>query len=236
MGGPQQPKKRVTKRTTTYKNAETENKQIDLTPRNDNQALHIQAMKDSSQVIVIGPAGVGKTYITATHAANLYNRKHIDKIIITRPHVGVSKDIGFLPGTVEEKVYPWALPVLDVFERHMGIGKVDTALKNKNIEIVPLALIRGRSFDNAFIICDEAQNMNIAEMKALLTRVGEDSQIILDGDVQQTDIKEQSGLKKIAHLAKKYSLTVPVIEYTIDDVVRSDICKQWIRVFAEEGL
>ena len=235
MGGPQQPKKRVTRRTTNYKNAD-DIKEIELTPRNENQGLHIQAMKDSSQVIVIGPAGVGKTYITATHAANLYNKKKIDKIIITRPHVGVSKDIGYLPGTVEEKVYPWALPVLDVFERHMGVGKVDTALKNKNIEIVPLALIRGRSFDDAFIICDVSLNMIIAEMKALLTRVGEDSQIVLDGDVQQSDIKEQSGLSKIAHLAKKYSLTVPVIEYTIDDVVRSDICKQWIRVFMEEGL
>lgn len=235
MAGEQQPKKRVTRRATKYKNA-GDVTTVELEPRNDNQALHIQALQESSQVIVVGPAGVGKTYITATHAANLYNRKEIDKIIITRPHVPVGPGLGYLKGSLEEKTLPWALPVLDVFERHMGIGKVETAIKNKNIEVVPLALIRGRSFDNAFIICDEAQNMNIVEMKALLTRVGEDSQIILDGDIQQSDIKEQSGLKKIVHLAKKYSLTVPVIEYTIDDVVRSDICKQWIKVFVEEGL
>lgn len=229
----QEPKR--TRRKTTYKNAEVK-ATIELLPRNENQKLYIDALNSSSQVIVFGPAGTGKTYVAATHAANLYLTKQIDKIIITRPHIAVGVGLGFLKGDLEDKTKPWALPVLDILDKHLGKGVVDTAIKNGNIEMVPLALIRGRSFDDAFIIVDEAQNITIHEIKALLTRVGQNSQIVLDGDTKQSDIKEQSGLSKIAHLAKKYNLTVPVIEFTIDDVVRSDICKQWLIIFDKEGL
>ena len=223
-----------TKRTTTYKGAA--NQSVGLLARTDRQQEYIDALKSSNQVIVCGPAGTGKTYIAATYAADLYLRKKIDRIVITRPHVAVGKDIGFLPGTLEEKSTPWAMPVLDVLIRHMGKGAVETGIKNGNIEMCPLALIRGRTFDDAFIILDEAQNLTIPEVKALLTRVGEGSQVVLDGDIQQSDIKEQSGLSKVIHLAKKHGIPAPVIEFTIDDVVRSDICKQWIKVFLEEKL
>jgi len=231
----QRPKTRTTKRTTTYKGADKA-KPIEILPRNERQKAYLDALMKADQVIVCGPAGTGKTYVAASHAASLYNTKQIDKIIITRPHVEVGKGIGFLPGDLTEKVLPWALPVIDVLEQHLGKGKVETAIKNGNIEIVPLALIRGRSFDNALIIVDEAQNLTVPEMKAMLTRVGENSQIVLDGDVEQTDLKETSGLAKIVHLAKKYSLPIPVIEFTIEDVVRSDICKQWLQVFKDEGI
>jgi len=100
-------------------------------------------MRDSTQVLVLGPAGTGKTYVTATYAADLYTLKEIDKIVITRPHVAVGKDIGFLPGSLEEKTYPWALPVLDVLQKHLGKGVVETGIKNGNIEMAPLALMRG---------------------------------------------------------------------------------------------
>lgn len=235
MGGPQKPKTRQTKRSTTYKGAVKKDK-IELIARSENQQLYIDALQSDNQIIVCGPAGTGKTYIAATHAANLYQMKEIDKIVITRPHVAVGKDIGYLPGTLEEKTTPWAMPVLDVLERHLGKGAVETGIKNGNIEMCPLALIRGRTFDNSFIILDEAQNLTIPEVKALLTRVGEGSTVVLDGDVQQSDIKEQSGLSKVIGLAKKHQIPAPVIEFTIDDVVRSDICKMWIKVFMEEGL
>ena len=127
---------------------------IELLAKNDNQALYIEALNESDQVVVFGPSGCGKTYIVATFAANAYNLKMLDKIVITRPHVAVGKDIGFLPGTLEEKCAPWALPVVDVLERHLGKGVVETAFKNGNIETVPLALIRGRSFDNTLVIVD----------------------------------------------------------------------------------
>jgi len=209
---------------------------IELVPRNERQNAYLQALKNSSQVVVFGPAGTGKTYCVATFAANQYHMKDIDKIVITRPHVAVGKDIGYLPGTLEEKSAPWALPVLDVLEEHLGKGVVETGLKIGNIEVAPLALMRGRSFKNAFIICDEAQNISFHELKMLVTRVGENSSLILNGDLQQSDLKDGDGLSKIVHLIKKHMLPVPIIEFTTDDIVRSDMTKMWIETFVKEKL
>lgn len=230
----QQEPKRRTRRTKTKFD---ENKsRIDLTPRNENQAKYIEALGKADQVIVFGPAGTGKTYVVSTFAANAYHMKEVNKVVITRPHIPVGKDIGFLPGTLEEKAAPWALPVLDVLERHLGKGVVETALKNGNIEVAPLALMRGRSFDDAFVICDEAQNITLPELKMLVTRIGEGSTLVLNGDIQQSDLKEGDGLSKIIHLTKKHMLPIPIIEFTLDDIVRSDICKLWITTFTKEGL
>ena len=230
----QQKPKPKTRRTRTKHD---EKKQpIHLLPRNENQEEYLKALKDSDQVIVFGPAGTGKTYCVATFAANQYHLKNINKIVITRPHVTVGKDIGYLPGTLEEKCAPWALPVIDVLEKHLTKGVVETGLKNENIEVAPLALMRGRSFENTFVIVDEAQNITLQELKMLVTRIGEGSKLVLNGDIQQSDLKEADGLSKITHYAKKHMLPIPIIEFTIDDVVRSDICKQWIQVFTEEGI
>jgi len=230
------PKKQTrSRRKTNYKNADAK-RTSGLVPKTDKQAEFLEALKSNSQVLVLGPAGTGKTYVTATYAADLYTLKEIDKIVITRPHVAVGKDIGFLPGTLEEKTYPWALPVLDVLEKHWGKGMLETAIKNGNVEMAPLALMRGRSFENSFIIVDEAQNITVHELKMLLTRVGEGSTIVLNGDVQQSDLNGTHGLTKIIHLAKKHMLPVPVVEFGINDIVRSDICAQWVKVFMKEGL
>lgn len=230
------PKKQTrTRRKTNYKNS-TAKPTSGLVPRTEKQRMLLDALKTSTQVLVLGPAGTGKTYVTATYAADLYTTKEVDKIVITRPHVSVGKDIGFLPGTLEEKTYPWALPVLDVLEKHWGKGMLETAIKNGNVEMAPLALMRGRSFENSFIIVDETQNITTHELKMLLTRVGEGSIIVLNGDVQQSDLKEADGLSKIIHLAKKHMLPVPIIEFGLDDIVRSDICAQWVRVFYKERL
>ncbi len=230
------PKKQTrTRRKTNYKNASLK-KTSAFVPRTESQRKLWDFMKASCQVLVLGPAGTGKTYVTATYASDLYTTKQIDKIVITRPHVSVGRDIGFLPGTLEEKTYPWALPVLDVLVRHMGRGSVDTGIKNGNIEMAPLALMRGRSFENAFVIVDETQNITTHELKMLLTRVGEGSKIVLNGDVQQSDLKEADGLSKIIHLAKKHMLDVPIVEFGIEDIVRSDICAEWVKVFVKEGI
>jgi|TARA_B110000483_G_scaffold187627_1_gene222338 phosphate starvation-inducible PhoH-like protein len=224
-----------TKRKTNYKGADKKTTS-GIVPKTENQNKLICAIARSKQVLILGPAGTGKTYVTATCAADLYILKEIDKIVITRPHVAVGKDIGFLPGTLEDKAQPWALPVLDVLVKHLGRGAVDTGLKAGNIEVATLALMRGRSFDDAFIIVDEAQNIDIPEIKMLLTRVGEGSTIVLNGDIQQSDLKGTSGLAKIIHLSKKYMLDAPVIEFGIDDIVRSGICAEWVKVFMKEGL
>jgi phosphate starvation-inducible PhoH-like protein len=236
MSDNEPPKKPTrTRRKTNYKGA-TAKKTSGLVPRTDNQKALIDALKSNTQVFILGPAGTGKTYVTATYAADLYTTKEIDKIVITRPHVAVGKELGFLKGDLQEKTMPWALPVLDVLEKHLGKGTVETGIKNGNIEMAPLALMRGRSFDNAFIIVDESQNITTHELKMLLTRVGEGSTIVLNGDIQQSDLKEADGLSKVIHLAKKHMLPVPIIEFGVDDIVRSDICAEWVKVFMKEKL
>lgn len=230
------PKKQTrSRRKTNYKGA-TAKPTSGLVPKTEKQKSLIDALKTSRQVFILGPAGTGKTYVTATYAADQYTLKEIDKIVITRPHVAVGKELGYLPGTLEEKTYPWALPVLDVLEKHWGKGTLDTAIKNGNVEMAPLALMRGRSFDNAFIIVDETQNITTHELKMLLTRVGEGTTIVLNGDVQQSDLKEADGLTKVIHLAKKHQLPVPIIEFDIDDIIRSDITAMWVKTFLKEGL
>ena len=230
------PKKQTrTRRKTTYKGASAK-KTSGIVPRTDNQGKLLQALASSSQVFILGPAGTGKTYVTTTYAADQYTLKEIDKIVITRPHVAVGKELGFLKGDLNEKTMPWALPVLDVLEKHLGKGAVETGIKNGNIEMAPLALMRGRSFDNAFIVVDEAQNITAHELKMLLTRVGEGSTIVLNGDAQQSDLKEADGLSKVIHLAKKHMLDVPIIEFGVEDIVRSGICAEWVKVFMKENL
>ena len=230
---PQKPTR--TRRKTNYKNAANKNTS-GIVAKTAKQKELLDHLKTHNQVFILGPAGTGKTYVTATYASDLYTLKEIDKIVITRPHVAVGKELGFLPGTLEEKTYPWALPVLDVLEKHLGKGVLDTAIKNGNIEMAPLAMMRGRSFERAFIIVDETQNITTHELKMLLTRVGEESTIVLNGDVQQSDLKEADGLSKVIHLAKKHMLDVAIVEFGIDDIIRSDICAQWVKVFMKEGL
>lgn len=229
----QQPKPKTRQTKTKHDEKKTV---ISLVPRNGKQAEYIRALETSSQVIVFGPAGTGKTYVVSTFAANQYHLKEVNKIVITRPHVAVGRDIGYLPGTLEEKSAPWALPVLDVLQRHLGKGVVETGLKSGNIEIAPLALMRGRSFEDTFVICDEAQNITLPELKMLVTRIGEGCTLVLNGDIQQSDLKEGDGLSKIVHLTKKHLLPIPIVEFGISDIVRSDICRLWIETFTKEGL
>ena len=233
----QEPIKR-SKRTTKYKGADEEGatKLVSLLPLNDRQAEYIKAIQQSDQVIGCGYSGTGKSYIAATIAANMYLMRQIDRIIITRPNVSVGKELGFFKGTIEEKFAPWAMPILEVLNVQLGKGVVETGIKNGNIEIAPLALMRGRSFENAFIIVDETQNITTHELKMLLTRVGEGTTIVLNGDVQQSDLKEADGLTKVIHLAKKHMLPVPVIEFEVEDIIRSDITAMWVKIFLKEKL
>jgi phosphate starvation-inducible PhoH-like protein len=236
MSDKEPPKKQTrSRRKTTYKGAESK-PLSGIVPKTENQGKLLEALKSSRQVFILGPAGTDKTYVTATYAADLYTMKEIDKIVITRPHVAVGKELGFLKGDLQEKTMPWALPVLDVLEKHLGKGAVETGIKSGNIEMAPLALMRGRSFDNAFIIVDETQNITTHELKMLLTRVGEGTTIVLNGDVQQSDLKEADGLTKVIHMAKKYMLPVPIIEFNMDDIIRSDITKMWVKTFYAEGI
>lgn len=228
----QRPKPKTTRKPTKF---DEDKKPINVLPKTETQGEYIRAITGpSAQVVCFGPSGTGKTYVVSSLAASLYHTKQISKIVITRPHVAVGDGIGFLKGDLREKTEPWALPVLDVLEEHLGKGVVESGLKNGNIEVAPMAMMRGRSFKNAFIIVDETQNISFDQLKMLLTRVGEGSKIILNGDIMQSDLKTTDGLTTILKYVEKYNLPVPIIEFGLEDIVRSDLTRMWVEVFIKE--
>ena len=180
---------------------------------------------------MLGPAGAGKTWIAATYAADLYRTGRIDKIILTRPNVPCGRSLGFFPGSMQEKFAPWATPIIDAIKERIGDAPFDIALKHGDIEMVPFEVMRGRSWKNAFVLLDEAQNTSITEIKTFLTRLGEDCVSVINGDVSQSDIQQASGLNRMIELIRQHDLPVPVIEFGIDDIVRSGICAMWVRAF-----
>lgn len=202
----------------------------------DKQAEYIKALKTSPQVIVTGAAGTGKTFIAATKAAQLFDSGLIDKIILTRPNVPAGRSLGFFPGTMEEKIAPWIVPFVEVLEDSLGKDVVDIAMKNGNISVIPFEVMRGRTFKNAFVILDEAQNASPHELKMFLSRVGENAQVVINGDIMQSDLRMESGLSKLIEIIHSQKLDVPTIEFTMDDIVRSDICAMWIKAFHKAGI
>jgi phosphate starvation-inducible PhoH-like protein len=199
---------------------------------NPTQGDYLDALSTSPQVVVLGPAGTGKTWIAATYAADLYRNRRISKIILTRPNVPCGRSLGFFPGSLEDKFAPWVAPVVEAIKDRIGAPAYEIALKRGHIELVPFQVMRGRSWKNAFVLLDEAQNTTPAEIKMFLTRVGEDCTVIINGDVSQCDLDETSGLHTVLHLIKSQRLPVPVIEFTAADIVRSGLCAMWVRAFA----
>jgi phosphate starvation-inducible PhoH-like protein len=195
------------------------------------QDHYISSLQLSEQIVVMGPAGTGKTFIAGTHAADRLRTRQVSKIVITRPNVPGGRSLGFFPGTLEEKIAPWVQPLVEVIKDRMGHGAFEIAMKNGDIEIVPFEVMRGRTFKDAIVILDEAQNTTTVEMKMFLTRVGNDCQVIVNGDVSQTDLKETSGLRTILNLINSQELGIPVIEFTQDDIVRSGVCEMWVKAF-----
>ncbi len=203
---------------------------------NPTQASYLDALRTSPQVIVLGPAGTGKTWIAATHAADLFRSGQIDKIILTRPNVPCGRSLGYFPGTIEDKFAPWAAPVVEAIKERIGKAAYEIALKNGAIEMVPFEVMRGRSWKNAFVLFDEAQNSSVTEIKTFLTRIGEDCTVVINGDVSQCDLDHASGLRTVIHLIKSQMLSVPLVEFTRDDIVRSGVCAMWVRAFDEANL
>jgi phosphate starvation-inducible PhoH-like protein len=207
-----------------------------IKPLNSTQAAYLDALRTSVQVVVLGPAGTGKTWIAATHAADLFRNGRIDKIILTRPNVPCGRSLGYFPGTLEDKFAPWAVPVAEVIKERIGKAAYEIALKRGDIELVPFEVMRGRTWKNAFVLLDEAQNTTAAEIKTFLTRIGEDCTVVINGDIQQCDLDQSSGLRIVIHMIKSQMLPVPVIEFTQQDIVRSGVCAMWVRAFDEAHL
>lgn len=203
-----------------------------LLPKNDRQARLISCLQNNDQVIVFGPSGTGKTFLTVSYAAEMYLRGKIQKIVITRPVEGIGKTIGLLPGELEEKMRHWLAEMIIILKDRLGEESYEIALKQGDIEMVPLEYIRGRSFENTFIMMTEAQNSTIDAMKALVTRVGEGSKIILDGDIRQADLKGDNGLLWAIELIRDTPALQKlsgIVEFRVEDIVRSGLCAEWVK-------
>lgn len=203
---------------------------------NPTQADYLDALRKYPQIIVLGPAGTGKTWIAATFAADLFRNRQIDKIILTRPNVPCGRSLGYFPGSLEDKFAPWAAPVAEAIKDRIGKAAYDIALKRGAIELVPFEVMRGRSWKNAFVLLDEAQNATPAEIKTFLTRIGDDCTMLINGDVSQCDLAAESGLATIIEMINRQNMPVPVIEFTQDDIVRSGVCAMWVQAFAAAKL
>lgn len=208
--------------------------------KNLKQAEYIKAIHRGELVIGIGPAGVGKSFIAASIAADYLRQGKVQKVILTRPNMALGKSIGFFPGDLNEKMSNWLLPLTSTMRSRMGRKEngaaFDIALKNGDIEFVPFETLRGRSFDNCFVILDEAQNTTVAEMKAFVTRLGEGSTTIIDGDLNQRDVPGESGLGNLISLIRKEGMDVPIVEFGLEDIVRSDLCAQFVRAYMKAGI
>jgi len=206
-------------------------------PKNNNQQDYNKALYSmhNQMIFALGPAGTGKTMLACYAAITGYNDGTYKKIIMTRPVVSVEEDIGYLPGTLEEKMDPWTRPIMDIFSEFYTQSDINYMIREKIIEISPLAYMRGRTFKDAFIIADEMQNSTPNQMKMLLTRVGEGSKMIVTGDLMQHDRKyADNGLKDIANkLENKNYKRLKVIKFTPEDVERSQIVKDVLHIYGD---
>jgi phosphate starvation-inducible PhoH-like protein len=212
----------------------TRKSQPKLTGKTHNQFLLIDAINKAGTIVVTGPAGTGKTFVASSKAAEMFQEGKVTKIVLTRPTVPTGRSLGFFPGSLEEKMAPWVIPVIEVLKRVLGDEAVECNFKKGNIEIVPFETIRGRTFDDAFVILDEAQNATLGELKAFLTRQGENSTVLINGDTSQTDLRGSSGLQSLVNIIKsslQLSMAVPVIQFSKLDVVRSGMCQLWVEEF-----
>jgi phosphate starvation-inducible PhoH-like protein len=203
---------------------------VSIKALNEGQGEYIDSLKNCPCTIAIGSAGTGKTFVAASIAAQDLAKREIDTIILSRPNVPTGKSLGAFPGTVEEKMEPWLMSITTTLKRQLGVGFYEHAVKTGAIQIQPVETIRGRSFDNAMLLFDESQQLEVDEIKAIVTRIGKDSRLVLMGDITQRD-NTGKGLEYLIDLADRHHLPVEVHEFTSDDIVRSDTCKMFVKAF-----
>ena len=213
----------------------------ELKPKNKKQEEYINAIKNHKIVCSTGVAGSGKSYIASIMAADMLldSSYPIEKIVIARPNqMEGTQSIGLLPGTIQEKLAPWLAPIIETLKQRLGAGHFEAYVENGTIEFLPLEMIKGRTLNNTFLICDESEDIEWAVLKTLLLRFGEDSRMVIDGDVRQTSIRNTSGLQVLMDLEKQYYLPVKFIDFDSweDHCVRSDECKLFGQIFEEAEL
>ena len=216
-------------------------KQLIKTPRksviarSEKQSEYIKALKENDIIISLGPAGTGKSFLAVSVAITLLMEKKIERVILSRPAVEAGEKLGFLPGDMKEKVDPYLRPLYDALYELFGPEKIDKKIETGEIEIAPLAFMRGRTLKNSFAILDEAQNATETQIKMFLTRIGENSKLVVNGDPSQVDLinNSQSGLIKSKNLLKDIN-EIKVIEFDHNDVVRHPLVSKIIRAYQKK--
>jgi phosphate starvation-inducible PhoH-like protein len=208
-------------------------------PKTTNQERYVNILDDEKVkiVIVAGPAGTGKTMFACLKAISLLKNSKISKIVITRPVVTADEEIGFLPGNIVTKMDPWTKPIFDIFLEKYSKVQLDSLIRDNVIEICPLAFMRGRTFKNAFIIADEMQNSSPNQMKMLLTRIGIRTNMVVTGDLQQSDLTKDNGLNDIVSKLTTFNSEhndtkqIELIELNNMDIERSEVVKKVIQIY-----
>lgn len=203
-----------------------------IRPKTLGQKKYVDAIKKNSIVFGVGPAGTGKTYLAVALAVYALKNKEIDKIILTRPAVEAGEKLGFLPGDLNEKVDPYLRPLFDALQEMMGQEAYQRHIERGSIEIAPLAYMRGRTLSNSFIILDEAQNTTREQMKMFLTRMGENSRIVVTGDITQIDLPHNvtSGMADAIDVLKDVE-GIEIVRLTAKDVVRHELVTKIIQAY-----
>lgn len=210
-------------------------RRVELIPRNLAQETYIQHLEDYTKriILAVGPAGTGKTYLGVLKAIKALKQQETQRIVITRPAVHVEEEkFGFLPGTIEEKLTPWLIPIMDIMKEYYSVCEIKSMMENEIIEVSPLAFMRGRTFKDCIIILDEAQNTTPVQMKMILTRLGNGSRIIVTGDLEQSDHKKANGLIDFlnkAEAAKNDSIAIA--RFCNKHVERDQIVKDVLKIY-----
>ena len=204
--------------------------------KNDFQRKVLKALNNAQIVVLLAPAGVGKSLLTMGTASDWYVKGFVNKILITRPAVGMGKTLGLLKGDLASKFTPYLMPLIEVFIDRHGRGKYDTALNSGDLEMIPLEYIRGRNINDVCIM-DEAQNSTKEEMFSIITRVTEKGRLFIIGDPTQNDLKQESGLVWLMDFVAKHNLQehIEVITATSDDIVRGGMCKSFVKAMERES-
>ena len=206
-------------------------------PRGTNQNQYSKFLNDPSNSILlgVGPAGTGKTLFACATAVQELRKGNVNKIILTRPVVPVEEDIGYLPGSLINKMHPWTRPLFDILEEYYNHRDIESMLNSGTIEISPLAFMRGRTFKKCFIIADEMQNSSPNQMLMMTTRLGERSRMVITGDLKQSDRCENNGLLDLLQHIKRYDKSmdeIKIVEFNENDIQRSSTVSKILDIYS----
>lgn len=206
-----------------------------ITPRSPNQAVYLDAIQQNAMVFGLGPAGTGKTYLAVAAGVSMYLSGQVERLIFCRPAVEAGERLGFLPGDMKEKVDPYLRPIYDAMQDMLPSEFMESKMQSGEIEIAPLAFMRGRTLSNAFVILDEAQNTTPTQMKMFLTRMGESTRMVVNGDLTQTDLpgNMKSGLRDAMEILAEVD-EIKFIQFTKDDVIRHPLVGKIVNAYDQK--